>query len=81
MTTATHPPPRDAEPLCAICGDPLADNWLPHADRCDTCARYRPPAPAPAPPPEPEPCGQAPGLLVRFAPQAVTRKRRLTYAD
>ena len=29
--------------VCPVCGHTLRDNLLPHADRCDTCVRYRPP--------------------------------------
>jgi hypothetical protein len=56
MTQPSPPPPEPETAVCAVCGGPLADNFLPHSLRCDSCERYRPAPPPFHPPPELDPC-------------------------
>lgn len=71
-------PDPDSERLCE-CGWPLADNWSPHADRCETCRRYRPAPPPINPAPEAEPFATP---LARLITSRCSRRteRRLCYA-
>jgi hypothetical protein len=50
MTSTTDDQPDNEDyGVCSVCGRSLADNMIPHSDRCDTHHRYHPPNPSSPP--------------------------------
>jgi hypothetical protein len=84
-STADHRSDKDSCGVCSVCGRSLADNTIPHSDRCDTHHRYHPPDP-PAPPlgltddEEAEHCCSASLSQITILTRAIRVERRRTYA-